>query len=68
MLPLAHIDLGLAADQTGIATTTTLDGSQGKLHLLATVNVGVEDTQNVLEARLLRHVDRLYNRPDGWMD
>lgn len=56
---LAHVDFSLAADQTSITTTATLDGSKGELDLLLTVNVGVEDTQNVLERWLFRDVQRL---------
>lgn len=56
---LAHVDFSLAADETSIAATATLDGSQGELDLLLTVNVGVEDTQNVLESRLFGNVQRL---------
>lgn len=56
---LAHIDFSLATDKSSIAATATFDGSQGKLNLLLTVNVGVEDTQNVLESRFLGNVQRL---------
>lgn len=56
---LAHIDFSLATDKASIAATATLNGSQGKLNLLLTVNVGVENTQNVLESRFFRNVQRL---------
>lgn len=58
ILPLAHINVGLPADQTGKAATNTLNGSQRVHGLLATVNVGVEDTKNVLERGCLQN-DRL---------
>ncbi len=56
---LAHVNFSLATDQTSITATATLNGSQGELDLLLTVNVGVEDTQNVLESRFFRNVQRL---------
>ena len=56
---LAHINFSLTTDESSVTTTATLDSSQGELNLLLTVNVGVEDTQNVLERRFLRNVQRL---------
>lgn len=56
---LAHVNLSLTTNQSSVTTTTTLDGSEGELNLLLTVNVGVENTQNVLERRFLRNVQRL---------
>jgi hypothetical protein len=56
---LVQVDFGFAADETGIATTATFDGGQGEHDLLATVNVGVEETEDVLEATFLGDVDRL---------
>lgn len=56
---LAHVNFSLATDKTSITATATFDGSQGELNLLLTVNVGVEDTQNVLERGLFRNVQRL---------
>ncbi len=47
---LAKIDLGLLEADDSIAATTTLDGSQGVGDLALTLEVGVHDTQNVLEA------------------
>lgn len=58
----AHINFSLATDDPSITTTTTLDGSHGELNLLLSINVGVEDTQNVLEGRLFRDVQRLIKR------
>ena len=46
-----HINLAGLADQIGEATTDTLNSSQGVHDLLPTVNVGVANTQNVLEVR-----------------
>jgi hypothetical protein len=47
--PLVHVNLSLLADQVGEAAADTLDLGQGIHDLLLTVNVGVEDTQNVLK-------------------
>lgn len=60
---LVQVHFGLAADEASIAATATLDGSKGEHDLLASVNVGVEETENVLEAGLLGDVYRL----NGWM-
>lgn len=46
--PLVQVDIGLLADQVRVPTTDTLDLGQGVHDLAATVNVGVEETQNVL--------------------
>lgn len=59
IIPLADVDFGLAAAEGGITTTTTTDSSQGEDDLLTAVNVSVEDTEDVLEAGLLRNVQRL---------
>lgn len=47
--PLAHVHLGLLADQVGEAAANTADGCDGIHHLLLAINVGVQHTQNVLE-------------------
>lgn len=52
-VPLSGVNVGLLADEVGEAATNTLDGGQGVHHLLATVNVCVEDTQDVSELRLV---------------
>lgn len=52
-VPLVEVDIGLLADQVGVAATDTLDLGQGVHDLLLTLNIGVEETQNVLEVRLL---------------
>ena len=52
-LPLANIDLSLLAHSGGETTTNTLNRGQGVDDLLLAVNVGVEDTQNVLELSLV---------------
>ena len=52
-LPLANIDLSLLAHSGGETTTNTLNRGQGVDDLLLAINVGVEDTQNVLELSLV---------------
>ena len=57
-IPLVEVDIGLLADQVGVAATDTLDLGQGVHDLLLTLNIGVEETQNVLEVRLLAGHER----------
>lgn len=57
-VPLAEVDIGLLADQVGVTTTNTLDLGQGVHDLLLAVNIGVEQTQDVLEVRLLAGHER----------
>ena len=52
-LPLANINLSLLADSSGKTTTNTLDRGQGINDLLLTINVGIENTENVLEFTLV---------------
>ena len=46
--PLVEVDIGLLADQVGVPPTDTLDLRQGVHDLALAVNIGVEQTQNVL--------------------
>jgi hypothetical protein len=48
-VPLVQINISLLAGNVGITTTNTLDGSQSNHNLVLTINVGVEETQNVLK-------------------
>lgn len=54
--PLGDVDVGLLADDVGEAATHTLDGSERINNLLTTINVGVEDTEDVLEVATLGEV------------
>ena len=56
---LVKIDISLLADNVRVATTHTLDGSQSKHDLLLTINISVEETQNVLELILVGDHERL---------
>jgi len=46
---LVHVNVGLLADDVGETATDTLNRSHGVHNLLLAINVGTEDTQNVLE-------------------
>ena len=47
--PLVEVDIGLFADQVGVTTADTLDLGQGVHDFALAIDVGVEETQNVLE-------------------
>lgn len=47
-LPLVEVDIGLFAHKVGVAATDTLDLGQGIHDLALAIDVGVEQTQNVL--------------------
>lgn len=47
-IPLAEVNVGLLADNVGIAATNTLDLRQGVLNLALAINVRVEQTVKVL--------------------
>lgn len=59
---LVHVDIGLLAHQVGVPTTHTLDGSQGEHDLLLPLNVGVEETKDVLELVLVGDNEGLHGR------
>lgn len=48
-VPFVHVNISLFADKVGITTTNTLDVSHGVHDFFFTINVGVEETQNVLK-------------------
>lgn len=48
-IPLVQIDIGLFANQVGVAATDTLDSGQGVHNLLLAIDVGVEETENELD-------------------
>jgi len=50
---LVQVDIGLLADEVGVATADTLDPGQGVHNFLFAIDVGVEETKNELEVRLL---------------
>ena len=61
-VPLVEVDIGLLADQVGVTATDTLDLGQRVHDLLLAVNIGVEQTQDELEVRLLAGHERCYRR------
>jgi len=44
-----QVNIGLLANDVGVATTDTLDFGQGVHDLALAINIGVEETQNVLK-------------------
>lgn len=58
-IPLVEIDVSLLAGDVGETTTDTLDRGQGNGDLVLAINVGVEETQNVLELIPLGNDERL---------
>lgn len=52
---LGKIDIGLLADQVGVAATDTLDLGQGVHDLLLAIDVRVQQTDDVLEAGNRQH-------------
>lgn len=48
-VPLVKINASALADQVGETTSNTLDSGEGVSDLVLTINVGVEDTKDVLE-------------------
>lgn len=46
--PLVEVDIGLLADQVRVTATDTLDLRQGVHDFALSVNIGVEETENVL--------------------
>ena len=56
--PLAQVDVGLFADQIGVPAPDALDLGQGVHDVLLAIDVGVEDTKDELEVRLLPRDER----------
>jgi len=59
---LLEVDLGLLAHHEGETATDTTDGGQGERHLVATVNIGIQYAQNVLE--LILREDKSHHHHD----
>jgi hypothetical protein len=57
-VPLAEVDIGLLADQVGVTATDTLNLIQFVHDLLLTIDIGVEQTQNILDFCLLAGRER----------
>lgn len=61
---LVQVDIGLLADEVGVAATDTLDLGKGVDNLLLAVDVGVQQTQDELEVRLLARHERHAGQPE----
>ena len=46
--PLIQVNVGLFADNVGVSSSNTLDLGQGVHDLALSINVGVQQTENVL--------------------
>jgi len=57
-LPLVEIDISLLADQVGVSSSNTLDLGQGDHDLSSTLDVGVEETKNVLLVERASRIER----------
>lgn len=51
--PFVQIDIGLLAHQIGVPASNTLNFCEGVHDLLLAIDVGVEETKDELEVRLL---------------
>ena len=58
-VPLVQVHIGFLADQVGITTPDTLYLGEGVHDLLLSIDVGVEETKDELEVRLLSGDERL---------
>jgi len=52
-IPLVEVDVSLLADHGGETTSNTSDLGQGENNLVASINVGVEDTKDVVKLLLV---------------
>ena len=52
-IPLVQIHIGFFANQIGVTASDTFDLGEGVHDFLLAINVGVEETKNELEVRLL---------------
>jgi len=62
VVPLVEVNIGLLADEVGVAAADTLDLGQGVHDLLLSINVGVEKTQDELEVRFFAGHNRLFRQ------
>ena len=47
--PFVHVDIGFFAADVGKTATNTFNGGKSEHNLLLTIDVGVQNTKNVLE-------------------
>ena len=62
--PLVEVNLSLFAHHIRETATNSLDGSDGKWNLVASINVRVENTEDVLELVLREDKSHLESRCD----
>jgi hypothetical protein len=62
---LAEVDIGLLADQVGVAATDTGDLGQGVHDLLLALNVRIQQTDDVLEAGGRQHCRSISIQPSS---
>ena len=60
---LVEVDISLLADQVGVSATNTLDLGQGVHDFTLAIDVGVEQTENVLELLVLFRNDERHVGP-----
>lgn len=66
-IPLVQVNIGLFAHKVGVTTTDTLDLSQGIHDLALAINVGVEETQDVLYFKsTFCHTTRIFSDIRTW--
>lgn len=58
--PFIQVHVCLFADKIRVPPTDTLDGSEGVHDLPLPLDIGVEETQDVLESRLVLNDERLF--------
>jgi len=64
---LVEVDVGLLADEIGVATTDTLDLCQGVHDLALAVDIGVEEAEDVLELLVLLGEHERHLWSSGWV-
>ena len=60
--PLIQIDIGFLADDVGVSSTNTLDLSQGVHDLALSIDVGVQQTENVLDTMRFSPISEMQTR------
>lgn len=58
VVPLIEIDVGFLANKVRVSTTDALDLGQSVHNLLLAIDVGIEETEDELEVRLLSRDER----------
>lgn len=64
-IPFIEVNIGLLADQVGVPTADTLDFGHGIHDFAFAIDVGVEQTKNVLKVMCLDSVFGLFTRSNA---